>query len=106
MLGEKIKIVRKSMRFTQVEFASMLKVSKQTVSNWENDEAIPSVELLKSIAEKCSVTTDFLLDLDQRHVIDVDQMPIEIVSHIQQVINDIKKIISDGGVKNDKNSYM
>lgn len=99
MFGERIKVVRKSMKLTQVEFAAMLKVSKQTVSNWENDEAVPSIELLKSIAEKCAVTTDYLLELDQRHIIDVDEMPIELVSHIQQIINDMKKLIAEGRIR-------
>lgn len=92
MFGERVKSVRKAMKFTQVEFAGLLKVSKQTVSNWENDEALPGIELLKSIAEKCDVTTDFLLELDDRYIINIDDLPIEIVTHIQQVINDMKRL--------------
>lgn len=37
MLGERIRAVRISRKLTQVEFAKILNVSKQSVSNWEND---------------------------------------------------------------------
>lgn len=101
MFGERIKSVRKAMRLTQVEFAKMLKVSKQTVSNWENDEAVPGIDLLRTIAEKCDVTTDYLLELDNRYIINIDDLPIEIVTHIQQLINDMKRLSLGGDSDND-----
>ena len=99
MFGERLKAVRKSMKLTQVEFSNMLGVSKQTVSNWENDEAVPSIELLKKIAEKCDVTSDYLLELDERYILNINNLPIEIIAHLQQVINDIKRLATEGGVK-------
>ena len=37
MFGDQIKKIRKSNKMSQVEFAEILNVSKQSVSNWENN---------------------------------------------------------------------
>lgn len=96
MFGERIKKVRIANKLTQVEFADALRVSKQTVSNWENNEAVPGIDLLRTIAEKYDITSDYLLELDNRYIINIDDLPIEIVTHIQQVINDMKRLASGG----------
>ena len=50
MFGDRIKLLRHSYNLSQVQLAEKLKVSKQTVSNWENNNILPSVEMLISIA--------------------------------------------------------
>ena len=91
MLSEKLREVRLSRGMSQVELAKQLGVTKQSVSNWENDNIQPSVDMLVKIALCLSVSTDFLLELDSKTYIEVTGLsPLEI-SHIQQIINDIKK---------------
>ena len=41
MLGNQIKELRLAFGWTQVELARRLYISKQTVSNWENDNSQP-----------------------------------------------------------------
>ena len=50
MLNENIKKLRLARGISQVELAAELNVSKQCVSNWENDNIQPSVEMLVKIA--------------------------------------------------------
>ncbi len=90
MLNARIKELRTAHRLTQVEFAKLLSVSKQAVSNWENDNIQPSIEMLVKIANVFSVSTDYLLSLDNRKYIEVTDLPNEVVAHIQQIITDIK----------------
>lgn len=91
MLGEQIKSLRLAKGISQVELARDLGVSKQAVSNWENSNILPSVELLITIAKYFSCTTDYLLELDVRHQsIDVSELTIEQASHIQQLVDDLK----------------
>lgn len=40
-IGVKIKTARQNAGFSQEQVAEALGVSRQTISNWENDEAIP-----------------------------------------------------------------
>lgn len=89
---ERLKILRKAYRVSQKDLAKPLHVSKQTVSNWENGNITPSVEMLMKIADFFHVSTDYLLGLDDRVCLEVTNLSIEKVSLIQQIVNDMKKI--------------
>lgn len=69
MFGDQIKKIRKSNKMSQVEFAEILNVSKQSVSNWENNNIEPSIEIVRTIAIKLNVSADFLLETDNRQYV-------------------------------------
>lgn len=89
MFGEIIKKIRTSHNLSQVQLANELNVSKQTVSNWENNNILPSIEMLVKISRFFSVSTDHLLELDDRHYIEVTGLTDTQLAHIQQIIRDI-----------------
>lgn len=91
MLGEVIHNLRKSRNLSQVDVARELGVSKQSVSNWENDNILPSIDMLIKIARFFSVSTDYLLELDGRSYLEVSGLTLEQLSHIQVLINDLRK---------------
>ena len=89
MLSEKIKELRKAKRVSQVEMASALGLTKQCVSNWENDNIQPSIEMLVKIADYFGVTTDYLLCRSETDIINVEGLtPVEI-SHIRDIVADL-----------------
>ena len=90
MLNTRIKQLRTARNLSQVEMAKRLGVTKQSVSNWENNNIQPSVDMLVMIARLFSVSTDYLLCLDNRQVLDVTGLSVEHVAHIQQVVDDIR----------------
>ena len=73
-LSENIKALRSSIKISQVDFARMLGVTKQCVSNWENDNVLPSIEMLAKIAELFGVTTDYLLGRSNVAIIDISAL--------------------------------
>lgn len=89
MFGEIIKKIRTAHNLNQVQLANELNVSKQTVSNWENNNILPSIEMLVKIAHFFSVSTDYLLELDDRNYIEVTGLTDIQLAHIQQIIKDI-----------------
>lgn len=91
MLSEKLREVRLARGISQVELAKLLGVTKQSVSNWENDNIQPSVEMLVKISKALSVSTDYLLELDAKTYIEVTGLTAQEISHIQALIDDIKK---------------
>lgn len=91
MFGDIIKSLRTAHNFSQVQLAQKLGVSKQTVSNWENNNILPSIDMLIRISHFFSVSTDYLLELDSRHYIEVTDLTETQLAHIQQIIDDIKK---------------
>lgn len=108
MLGDRIKLVRKSNKYSQVEFGGILNVSKQTVSNWENNNIQPSVDILKDMAIKFNVSSDFLLEIDDRLSLYVSKgLPIEMVTHLQYIANDMQTLFYKAEEKHDgENSDM
>ena len=61
MLGEKIRNLRKENKISQEALAEKLGVSRQSISLWENDQTMPSMENIVSIANIFGVSTDTLL---------------------------------------------
>ena len=91
MLNERIRILRTTNNISQVELAKHLGVTKQSVSNWENDNIQPSIEMLMKLSNFFNVSTDFLLGMENRIYIEITGLSQEEVSHIQLLISDITK---------------
>lgn len=90
MFGDRIKTLRISHNLSQVQLAEQLNVSKQTISNWENNNILPSIEMLINIAQYFSVSTDFLLELSDRKYIEVSGLSDVQLAHVRQIIDDIR----------------
>ena len=91
MLGKRINELRTAFGWNQVQLAQKLNISKQTVSNWENDNIQPSVEMLVRIAKLFHVSTDYLLGLEPMQTICVDGLPVSFVAHLTQLIDDYRQ---------------
>ena len=92
MFGDMMKNLRQSRSLNQVQLANLLNVSKQTVSNWENNNILPSIEMLVKISQFFSVSTDYLLELDSRSYIEVTGLTDVQLAHVRQIIDDIKGV--------------
>lgn len=62
-IGSKIKEYRMAAGLTQKDLADKLFVTYQAVSRWENDDAEPSFEVIKSMCQLFGCTTDDLFDM-------------------------------------------
>ena len=89
-IGNQILSIRKEQKLTQEEFGRLFYVTRQTVSNWENDNIQPSIEMLIKLSNVFNISTDYLLGLTPTNSINVDGLPIEFVSHIVQIIDDYR----------------
>lgn len=88
-LNENIKKLRLSRGMNQVAFAKELGVTKQCVSNWENDNVLPSIEMLTKIADIFCVSTDFLLGREAAFAIDVSKLTELQRTHVSMIVNDL-----------------
>ena len=91
-LSENLKMLRIAKGLNQVDFAKEIGVTKQCVSNWENDNVVPSVEMLEKIADFFFVSTDFLLGREARATLDVSLLTVEQISHLSLLIGDFAKL--------------
>lgn len=90
MLGQRICELRTASGWSQIDLAKKLGVAKQTVSNWENENIQPSIEMLVRLARLFNVTTDYLLGLDSIPRLSVEGLPTNVVAHLSQLIEDYK----------------
>lgn len=63
-LGNRIKELRKAQNINQDELAEKLFVSRQTISNWENDKSYPDIQSVLLLSEVFNVSVDQLLKGD------------------------------------------
>lgn len=89
MLNEQIKKLRILNGMSQVDLAARLGISKQSVSNWENDNIQPSIDMLLKLARLFSVSTDYLLGLETRRYLEVSGLSETQLIHLQQIIDDL-----------------
>ena len=54
--GEQIKKLRKDRNMTQQDMAEKLGISRQAVSNWENDKNLPDIEMLIRMSQVFQLT--------------------------------------------------
>jgi len=78
--GEKLLELRRRNAMSQDVLAEQLSVSRQAVSKWERDEAVPEVDKVVRIAQVFGVTTDYLL-------MEESQMPPKQIPQYHKVTN-------------------
>ena len=89
MLYERIRKLRLERNWSQVDLAKKLNVTKQSVSNWENDNIQPSIDMLVKLSQVFSVSTDYLLGMEERRYLEITGISDAKLSHIQLIINDL-----------------
>ena len=70
--GKQIKKLRQEAQLSQEELAERIYVSRQTISNWENDKSYPDVNSLVLLSETFQISLDKLIKGD----IEVSQVQI------------------------------
>ena len=63
-IGEKLQRLRKARGWTQEELAAQVGVSRQSLSKWESDAALPDTANVIALCDLFGVTTDYLLRED------------------------------------------
>lgn len=61
-IGDRIAHLRKVKGISQTDLAKQINASREAIGKYERNEAMPSVETAKKIADVFEVTLDFLVD--------------------------------------------
>ena len=92
MLGSRIRELRVACGWNQVELSKRLNISKQTVSNWENENIQPSIEMLTRLADTFLVSTDYLLGRENVPRLSIDGLPPCVVAYISMLIDNYRNL--------------
>ncbi len=78
-IGKKLKDARIKAKFTQEEIAEELNVSRQTISNWENEKSYPDIISVIELSSLYSISLDDLLKGDEK-----------MIEHLEESTNIVK----------------
>ena len=81
-IGNQISAIRKEQQLTQEQFGSLFHVTRQTVSNWENQKSYPDLQMLIDISNQFEISLDALIKEDSKMVKTIDK---------ERVLGKIKK---------------
>ena len=71
MIAEKIKRLREARGWSQAELARRLSVTRNGVNSWEQGLSMPSPACLVDLAKVFSVSTDYLLGIENLDSVNV-----------------------------------
>ena len=78
-IGKKLKDARMKAGFTQENVAEKINVSRQTISNWENEKSYPDIISVIALSDLYSTSLDDLLKGDR-----------EMMEHLEECTNVVK----------------
>lgn len=90
-LADKLVYLRKKQGLSQLKLAEMMNVSRQAISRWETDIAVPSAENLKYLGNLYNVSLDYLFNNDVDEMEENEKAPEEIAEGIAEISNNGKK---------------
>ena len=70
--GYRLRELRLKKKLTQTQVARRLNLSKAAISGYENNIKTPSLDVLTQLSIFYGVSTDYLLGLEKRRMINVD----------------------------------
>ena len=72
--GERLKELRKRKKLTQKAVARKLNIDNSTLSGYERNIITPSIDILRSLAFIYNTTSDYILGIDHKQFICVDNL--------------------------------
>lgn len=72
-IGKSIRRIRTENNMSQEDFAEIFFVTRQTVSNWENEKSYPDLNTIVKISDRFGISLDRLLKEDEEMVKDISE---------------------------------
>ena len=88
--GSNLKRLRTQEGLTQQQLASRIGVTKSVISYYELQERHPSPEVLVKLAAVFHVSTDYLLGIDKREIIDLAGLDEEDIVIVKSLVTSLR----------------
>ncbi len=88
--GDRLKSLRTGAGMSQTELARRLNITKSVVSYYERQERTPSPDVLVKLSQIFHTTTDYLLGVENKKMIDVSDLTDEDVRFILLTIETLR----------------
>ncbi len=109
LVGTRLKELRKSKHLSQTALGNKIGVTKISISGYENETRIPSLENIIKLADALETTTDYLLgreipiinDLSNKYIGSISQKDLELIQEMRHYGNlyckmqkDVKRFVA------------
>jgi len=91
LLAEKIKLLRERTSLTQADLARQMGLTRSSVNAWEMGLSVPSTQYVVELAKTFSVSTDYLLGLENTATISVTGLSESNVALLSELIRKLKE---------------
>ena len=92
--AQNIHDLRKEKHMTQTQLAELVGVKKAQISAIENQQRLPSINLLIKLASVFNVSIEYLLGINKNNTIDVSKLTPEQVAMITSIIEEFEVLNS------------
>jgi len=89
-LGSKITELRKLKGWSQNELSKKIEVSREIVGRYERNDAVPSIEIAKRLAEAFEVSLDYLVGTAEQ---EVDKATLKRLQEINRLSEENKNMV-------------
>jgi len=81
-ISTRITSLRKQKRWSQAELSKKAEVSREIIGRYERNDAIPSIEIAKRLADVFEVSLDYLVGSSEQ---EIDKMTLDRLLEIQKL---------------------
>lgn len=87
MIHDRIKSLREQFNYSQADLAKKLNIVRTSVLAWENQTSVPSMKHIIEMSKVFHVTTDYLLEVDDKRTLSLDNLSDEEISIICSLVD-------------------
>lgn len=91
MTAERIKALREARGWTQAELARRMNMTRNGINSWEQGLSMPSPPSLVDLAKLFSVSTDYLLGVENHSTVNVTGLNEEDVALLAQLAERLRE---------------
>ena len=91
MIYERIKALREGCGWTQSELAKRLGITRSSVNAWEMGLSVPSTQYIVELVNLFKISSDFLLGIDSRILVDISDLREDEQAAILSLVNCFQK---------------
>lgn len=90
-ISERIRDIRDKNGLTQEELARKMSITRSSVNAWEMGISMPSPENLVRLSDIFNVSTDYILGVDNRETVSIDNLSDEEKKIVYELVKILKK---------------
>lgn len=86
MINDRIKMLREQYNYSQADLANKLNIARTSVLAWENQTSVPAMKHIVALAKLFRVSTDYLLEVDERRMISLEDLKEDEINIICEIL--------------------